>query len=210
MRLPIDESKLSDTDRENPTVLLLLEIIRQQTELIEQLKDEINRLKNHPRRPNIKPSCLEGKKKKDKSKKQKGKRPGSEKQSKTHELTIHEDKPIEPEDIPQGSRFIYYKDFVVQGIKFEAHNIRYRLKVYETSGGDYIIGKLPEELSGKHFSPELTSFILYQHYHCHVTQPLLLEELHEIGTEISKGQLNNILIEEKERFHQEKDQILCH
>jgi hypothetical protein len=42
MSLSIDESKLSEKDRANPTVQLLLEIIRQQAEEIQQLKDEIN------------------------------------------------------------------------------------------------------------------------------------------------------------------------
>jgi hypothetical protein len=36
-----------------------------------------------------------------------------------------------------------------------------------------------------------------------------LEQLHELGIDISTGKLNNILIENKERFHQEKDQILA-
>jgi hypothetical protein len=49
---------------------------------------------------------------------------------------------------------------------------------------------------------------LYQHHHCGVTQPLLLEQLHECEIDISKGQLSNILIEDKDRFHKEKDDIL--
>ena len=208
MKLQIDESKLSEKDKQNPTVILLLEVIRQQAELIEQLKDEINRLKNHPRKPNIKPSQLEKKKKTAKSKNAKGKRAGSKKRKKTAKLEIHEDKAIEPEHIPEGSRFVCYKDFVVQGIMIKPYNIRYRLKVYELPGGGYVSGQLPEFLNKKHFSPELISFILYQHYHCHVTQPLLLEQLREFGIDISKGQLSNILIENKELFHQEKDQIL--
>jgi hypothetical protein len=36
----------------------------------------------------------------------------------------------------------------------------------------------------------------------------LLEQLDEFGVDISGGQLNNLLIEEKDRFHQEKDRIL--
>jgi hypothetical protein len=36
----------------------------------------------------------------------------------------------------------------------------------------------------------------------------LLEQLGEIGIDISAGQLNNLLIEEKDRFHQEKGRIL--
>lgn len=205
MSLSIIESKLSEKERTNPTVQLLLEINRQLVEEIQQLKDEINRLKKHPRKPNIKPSNLE---KKNKAKSNKGKRAGSKKKDKTAELKIHKNKEIEPDLIPAGSRFIAYRDFVVQNIKIEPCNIRYRLKVYETPDGNYVVGKLPENLNGKHFGPDLIQFILYQYYHCHVTQPLLLEQLHEIGIDISSGYLNNLLIEGKERFHQEKDDIL--
>ena len=205
MKFSIDESKLSDEEKNNPTIQLLLEIIRQQAEVIEQLKDEINRLKNHPRKPKIKPSNLEKKKK---AKSKKGKRAGSEKKFKTGELEIHKVKEIEPDYIPSGSRFIDYRDFVVQDVKIEPYNTRYRLKVYETPDGDYIAGKLPENLNGKHFGPSLIRFVLYQYYHCHVTQPLLLEQLREIGIDISSGHLNNLLIESKEEFHREKDDIL--
>ena len=163
----------------------------------------INRLS-----PRLKPSSLE-KKKKGKSKRSKGKRPGSKKRHKTAELEIHKDKPIEPEHIPDGSEFRYYKPFVVQDLKLEAYNTRYRLKVYQTPDGGYVVGKLPADLNGGHYGPTLIRFALYQYYHCHVTQPLLLEQLHEFDIDISTGHLNNILIENKERFHQEKDHILA-
>ena len=71
-----------------------------------------------------------------------------------------------------------------------------------------IAGKLPANLNRKHYGPPLIRFILYQYYQCHVTQPLLLEQLHEMGFDISAGQLNNFLIEDKDRFHLEKDRIL--
>jgi hypothetical protein len=206
MKLSIDESKLSAEDKKNPTIQLLLEINRQQAEFIRQLKDEINRLKKHPRKPKIKPSNLE-KKEKTGSKKG-GKRAGSEKKSKTAEIEIHHVEKIEPDYIPSDSIFIGYRDFVVQDIKIEPSNTRYRLKVYETPDGEYIYGKLPENLNGKHFGPSLIRFVLYQYYHCHVTQPLLLEQLHEIGIDISSGYLNSLLIEGKETFHQEKEDIL--
>jgi hypothetical protein len=195
-------------DEKTPLVLQLLAFIEQQAEQIQQLKDEIARLKNQPPRPKIAPSSLE-KKKKGKSKRSKGKRPGSKKRHKTAQLTIHQDQPVEPENIPHGSEFRYYKPFVVQDLKIEAHNIRYRLKVYQTPDGSYVAGKLPTYLNGGHYGPILIRFVLYQYYHCHVTQPLLLEQLHELDIDISKGQLNNILIENKERFHLEKDHILA-
>ena len=196
----------------SPFVLELLAFIEHQASIIQQLsediqklKDEIARLKKQPRKPDIKPSSL-GKKKKKKSK---DKRPGSEKNKKTSQLVIHKTKDIEPEHKPDGSIFRYYKSFVVQDIKLESHNIRYRLKVYQTPDGTYVSGALPEYLNGGHYGPLLIRFILYQHYHCLVTQPLLLEQLHELDIDISKGTLNNILIENKDRYHKEKDDILA-
>ena len=65
----------------------------------------------------------------------------------------------------------------------------------------------PPEIDG-HFDNTLKTFILHQYHHCHVTQPLLLEQLREWGADISSGQLNNILTEKKDSFHDEKDAIL--
>jgi hypothetical protein len=197
---PIVEQLLAFIERQNI-------VIQQQAEQIQLLKDEIARLKNQPPRPNIKPSRL-GKTKKHHSGSSRNKRPGSKKRSKTAQLKIHNTKPIEPDAIPTGSQFRYYKDFVVQDIVIHSCNTRFRLKVYETPDGGYVAGTLPAYLKGKHFGPTLIRFILYQYYHCHVTQPLLLEQLDEFGIDISAGQLNNLLIEEKDRFHQEKDRIL--
>jgi hypothetical protein len=185
----------------------LLALIERQSVIIQQLKDEIARLKNQPPRPDIKPSSL-GKKKKRLKGSLRKKRAGSEKRSKTAYLEIHKTKPIEPENLPVGSEFRSYKDFVVQDIVIKPLNTRFRLKVYQTPDGGYVTGKLPSYLNGKHFGPTLIRFILYQYYHCHVTQPVLLEQLNEFGIDMSTGQLNNLLIEEKERFHQEKDRIL--
>jgi hypothetical protein len=182
-------------------------ILQQQAEQIQLLKDEIARLKNQPPRPDIKPSSL-GKKKKRSTGSLPKKRAGSKKRSKTVHLKIHKTKPIEPENIPAGSEFRSYRDFVVQDLVIKPCNTRFRLKVYQTPDGDWVTGKLPAYLNGKHFGPTLIRFILYQHYHCHVTQPSLLEQLDEFGIDISAGQLSNLLIEEKERFHREKERIL--
>jgi hypothetical protein len=98
----------------------------------------------------------------------------------------------------------------VQDIRIQPHNTLYRLEKWETVEGQMIMGAVPvvDTVNGGHFGPTLVSFILYQYYHAHVTQPLLHEQLLEYGVDISKGQLNRLLIEEHERFHQEKEAIL--
>ena len=198
--------EISENEK-SPLVEQLLSIIHEQDEEIQKLKDEIARLKKQPARPKIRPSTLH-KKKPDHSENLRKKRPGSKKRSKTAKLKIHKTQPVEPENIPPGSEFRYYKDFVVQDITIEPLNTRYRLKVYETPDGGFVAGQLPANLAGKHFGPTLIEFILYQYYHCHITQPLLLEQLLEFGVDISAGKLNELLIEGKDHFHKEKDRIL--
>ena len=178
-------------------------------EEIQRLKDEMARLKGHSPRPKIRPSALEGPApNEDGATGSDGKRPGSAKKAKTKELQIHATEKIEPEGLPCGSEFKGYQDWVVQDILIRPHNTRYRLERWVTPKGETLVGELPEELGGGHFGPTLVSFILYQYYHARVTQPLLLEQLHEFDIEISSGQVNHILIEGKEHFHAEKDEIL--
>ena len=52
-------------------------------------------------------------------------------------------------------------------------------------------------------------YILYQHYQCRVPQTLIHEQMEEWGIEISTGQINQILTENKEEFHEEQKQVLA-
>lgn len=197
-------------EERTPLVVALLEIIRIQQEQIQELKDEIARLRSQKPKPKIKPSKLEkkaGNKERDGST---GKRPGSHKREKTKELRIHNTVIVLAENVPKGSIRKGYEDFTVQGIKFRLHNTLYRRERWMTPEGDTIIAPLPGHVIevGGHFDAELVCYVLAQYYHCHVTQPLILEQLLELGVDISAGQVNRIVTEGKERFHAEKDEIL--
>lgn len=188
-----------------PTIAILLELIQQQSEEIQALKDEIARLKGQKPKPKIKPSNLD-KKTKPPSEKQKTK-PKRKKKSKTKDIVVHEEKKLHPEDLPEGSTFIDYKNYIVQDILFANWNVMYKRGRWKTPAGKYITAELPENVTG-HFGSDLQAFVLYQHYGCCVTQPLILEQLREIGVDISKGKINDILIHGKDKFHDEKERIL--
>jgi uncharacterized small protein (DUF1192 family) len=192
-----------DPEKVTPEIAQLLSIIELQIKEIQLLKDEIARLKGQKPRPKIKPSILE----KQSSTVKKNKRKKRNKKSK--KIEIHELVPVEPEHIPVGSTYKGYQDYLVQDLIISNWNICYRRQRWETPDGKYIVGRLPDEISGTHFGPTLIAFILYQYYGCHVTQPLIAEQLKELGIEISTGQISNIIISNKERFHAEKDQILA-
>ena len=210
MRIP----KVPDVPEGERTPLLatLLEIISLQGEQIQALRDEIARLKGQKPKPQIKPSQL-GKPTPDGSEgedKKSGKRPGSEKRSKTAELRIHDVKVLKVDNVPKGSTFKGYEDFTVQGLIVEAHNVLYRRERWVTAEGETLIAPLPEEMEvlGGHFNRALICFVLYQYHHAGVTQPLILEQLREWGIDISAGQVNNIVTQVPERFHLEKAEIL--
>jgi hypothetical protein len=191
-------------DQVTPLVAQLLEIIQLQIEEIQLLKDEIARLKGQKPRPKIRASNLEKRRGRQKTKKPKKR----VKRSKTKKLEIHEAIPIRPDNLPDGSKFKGYQDYVVQDLIIANWNTCYRRERWQLPCGDYIVGQLPKEVDGTHFGPTLTAFVLHQYYGCHVTQPLIVEQLHELGIDISRSQVNNIIIKDKDRFHQEKDQIL--
>ena len=197
--------KISDFPPEEvtPAVLILLEICHYQHEQIQELRDEIARLKGQNPRPKIKPSALlSGKKKRRAKPKRCGKR------NKTRHLEIHQTVILAPPEIPAGSRFKGYEDFTVQDIRIELHNTRYRLQRWHTPSGERLMGKLPTEVGGAHFGPILRALIVYLYHHAHVTQPLILELVREWDIDISAGHLNTIITEDKDAYHAEKDALL--
>jgi hypothetical protein len=196
-----------------PLVRQLIELVRQQTEQIEQLtadnqtlRDEVARLKKHVQRPKVKPSRPS--RPQSPSDPTPGKRPGSAKRRKTETLDIHETRRIAPASRPDDATFIGCRCYTVQDIRITSHNIRYELEQWEAPDGTVYRGQLPPSAQGGHFGPTLRSFILYQYYHGHVTQPRLLVQLREYGVDISSGQLSRLLTEGHETFHVEKTDML--
>jgi len=191
-----------------PLVARLLEIIRQLQEHNQRLEDEIAILKGLKPRPKIAPSALErpaAPTAPDAS----GKRPGSEKRPKTAQLTIDREVVLPVADAPATAVRKGYEDFVVQELLFEILTTRYRRERWRTADGQTLVAPLPDEvLPGRHFGPKLCTFILHQYHHQHVTQPLLLEQLQQLGVDISAGQVNRLLTEGLDVFHQEKDALL--
>jgi hypothetical protein len=201
-------------DERTPLVQQLLDIIalqqgriQQLEERIQQLEDEIARLKGLKARPRISPSVLERPRRPPRD--PDAKRPGPAKRSKTAQLTITEEAVIPLPRVPEGAVFKGYEDFIVQDLSLKPRVIRYRRERWLTPEGRSLVAPLPADVvPGSHYGPDLTCFILHQYHHQHVTQPLLLEQLHQVGIDISAGELSRILTEGKDAFHREKDELL--
>src|ERR1700733_4037494 len=129
---------------DTPLVRQLLEIIRAQQERLQQLEDEIARLKGLKTRPVIAPSRLETPPRQPPAPGQK--RPGSDKRCKTAQLAINTDKCIPLFVKPPGSILKWYENFVVQEMVIEPHVIRYRRERWLTPDGKTLIASLPAEV----------------------------------------------------------------
>ncbi len=149
-----------------------------QQERIAQLEEELRKQKKLKGRPKIRASQLNDKKA---NSERDGKRPGSAKKSKKAGFEVDEEKIIQAEEIPTNAKFNGYRDYDVQELKIERHNIRFRLAEYVTEDGKTIVGELPPEYRRGHYGPNLLGYILYQHYQCRVPQTLSHEQMDEWG-----------------------------
>jgi hypothetical protein len=182
-----------------------------QNEQIQLLRDEVAVLKGEKARPKIKPSSLN--KPPPGSSGPGGARSGGDgrgkpKRKKTVDLEIHDERVIEPAEIPPGWTLKGYEPYVVQDLEISLKNTKYLRARYESPSGETVVGALPDSVKGTHYGPQLRSFILSQHYQQHVPQGLIHRQLREWGVEISAGQLNRLLIERHDEFHEEKAELL--
>src|SRR3990167_6961215 len=205
--------EIPEEDR-SPVINMLLKVIEEQQLAIQKLEskissleDEIKRLKKHKGKPNIKPSQM-NKNPGGGNGASNAKRPGSSKRSKTCQLQIHKEEIIKAENVPPGAKFKSFDEFIVQDLEIRVMNTRFKLERWKLPGGGYLVGKLPAYLKNRHYGPTLVSYALHQYHHQDVTQPLLLDQLREWKVDISSGKLNQLLVEDKDLFHEEKNGLL--
>ena len=213
-RMRIELPPIPPAER-TPLVEALLAIIdaqqqrlQQLEDTVQQLRDEIAVLKGQKPRPVIAPSRLEAPPPQP-PRSAGDRRPGSAKRPKNAQLTIHEEIRLPVTDAPPGSISKGYEPYVVQELEIRGKVTRYWRERVQTPDGRTLLAPLPDDvLPGEHFGPTLIGYALHQYHHGNVTQPLLLEQLHELGIDISAGQVNRLLTEDREAFHQEKAEVL--
>ena len=193
-----------------PLVRQLLDIVRLQQERIQHLEDEIIRLTGLKTRPQIAPSALETPPRSPPP--PDAKRPGSAKR--VQERPTDDDPPRDGSSLCPMSRWPTPSSRDTKTLSFrnwssEPQVTCDRRERWQTADGQNLVAPLPAEvLPGSHYGPDLICFALHQYHHQHVTQPLLLEQLHQLGIDISAGQLSRILTESRDAFGQEKAELL--
>jgi len=175
------------------------------------LRDENARLKGLKGRPKIKPSGMEAKAGASTTttgkRRGKGMRraDGSSKNSR-RVLAVSEEQRLEVE-VPPGSRFKGFEDFVVQDLRLEGRVIRYRRERWRTAAGETIVAPLPAGVRG-HVGPELRRYVLSLYHQGRMTVAGLLAHLDGLGVSVSKRQLVRLLIAGQEPFVDEARDVL--
>jgi hypothetical protein len=193
------------------TLLGIIDLLHQRVhafeETVQQLRDEIAVLKGQSPRPKIAPSQLTKPTPLPTTPGQK--RPGSDKRAKNASFLTPTEVRIPFPDRPSGAVSNGYEEYFVQELVLEAKVTRYWRERIILPEGSSRLAPLPDDvLPGLHFGPGLLAFVLYQHNQCNVTQGKLLEQLFELGIDISAGELSRLLTENHEGFHQEKAEVL--
>jgi len=170
---------------------------------IAELRAEVATLKGVKGRPKVRPSGME--KGSEPAPAEAGRDRGTEGR-KAKRLSIHEERVIAVE-VPAGSRFKGYEDFLVQDLVLRPHVLRLRRERWLTPDGETVVAPMPAGIAG-HFGPELRRFVLFQYHQGQVTVPRLLAQLQAIGLLISKRQVLRLLNEGQGTFLDEAREVL--
>jgi hypothetical protein len=169
---------------------------------IAELRAEVAALKGVKGRPEVRPSGME----KATAPEPPGKGRGGAKVRKAGRLTVDEERVIAA-DVPAGSRFKGYEDFLVQDLVLRPHVVRLRRERWLTPDGQTVTAPMPAEVVG-HFGPALRRFVLAQYHQGQMTVPRLVAQLQAIGIAISKRQVVRLLNDGQGAFLAEAREVL--
>jgi hypothetical protein len=174
-------------------------------EVIQELGDEIKRLKGEQGKPKITANKQASDRSSEKERRQ-------SKPRTSHSKQIHIDREevlkIEREHLPDDAVFKGYEDVVVQDLSICSDNVQFRKEKYYSPGHKRTyLAPLPAGYHGQ-FGPKVRAWVVAMYYAGQMSEPKILEVLQTAGMQISAGQLSNMLIKDQDLFHEERAAVV--
>ena len=210
----LDLSNIVDENARKLVKMLLNQIeqlsvnLRDARVVIQQQRDEINRLKGEQGKPDIKANVIQPAAQHS-SEKERSKPRKRKKKSKKASLIINREEvvQVDPESLPEDAIFKGYEEVVYQEILLCTDNVRiWKEKYYSPSKHKTYLAELPAGYEGQ-FGPGLKALVVTLYFGCQMTEPKIVEFLGYAGIQISAGQVSNLLIKKHDEFHAENDAV---
>jgi hypothetical protein len=210
-----DPNEIKDLDRAREAIGMLLNLVEELKqenialrEQVQELRDEVNRLKGEQGKPDIKPgkpgggSDYSSEKERRESKKRRRRRKANRIQINREELLK-----VERSELPKDAEFKGYEPVIIQDLVIKTDNVRFlKEKFYSPSLGKTYLAALPAGYQGE-FGPGLRSLVVTLYYAAEMTEPKIVDFLENMGILISAGQVSNLLIKKQDHWHAEKEAV---
>ena len=197
-------------------VEVLVEANAAQGKTIQQLKDEVNRLKGEQGKPEIRKQktgadAVDPKHSSEADRKRRGdQKPRAKKNKKKNTVKIDRrvDCDVDKDSLPPDVKFQGYETRVVQDININTDNVEFRVAVYYSKSlKKTFLGKLPDGYKGE-FGPGIRSLVITLYRDSGMTEPAITRFFKTFGIQIAKSTISRMITEGHDLFHQEKEDII--
>lgn len=185
---------------------------------VQELKDEINRLKGEQGKPDIRGQSKGGDgdntggsnhSSEEERKRRKGNNKNKGKSTKNISIDRRVTIQLDKAQLPDDAKFKGFETRIIQDLKIITDNIEFKLETfYSTSLKKTFIAPLPLEYQGSEFGPGVKTLVITLYRDAGMTELAIERFLKTFGLKISHGKISSMLIEEHPIFHQEKEDII--
>lgn len=211
----VNPETIKDLASARVTIQMLLNLVEEVSSAnqalrqeVQELRDEVNRLKGEQGKPNIKASA---KPKQTHSSEQERREPKVwKKGEKRSKLVIHREEKltVDKRELPDDAEFKGYEEVVVQDISITPNNTRFlKEKYYSPSTGKSYLAPMPPGYEGE-FGPGVRALLITFAHGSGLSEPKIGEFLSHFEISISAGQISNLLVKALESWHAEKAAVV--
>ncbi len=182
--------------------------IAKKNKLIQELKDEISKLKGEQGKPKVRPQKKDNhsseEERNSKGKKKARKKKKASKIKIDREVILR----VNRENLPPDAKSKGYKNFTSQNIQIVSDNVLFKREVfYSASEKKTYTADLPAGYEGG-YGPDVKALVISLYHDANMTEPALERFFKAFGLDISKATISRMLTDKNETFHQEKEDII--